>query len=76
MGIGIDSAMNSLPVNPSDLTGWGWLLCAAGCWSVAVIARFVLRDYLGDAAEVLGFIATAAGVFCALIGIARLINLV
>ena len=41
-----------------------------------MIARFVLRDYLGDVAEVLGFIATAAGVFCALIGIARLINLV
>jgi hypothetical protein len=51
------------------------MLLAAGCWTIAVIARFIVKDYLGDMAEVLGFLGTAAGVFCALIGIARLLTL-
>ena len=71
---GINSAMDSFPISPADLPWWGWLLCAAGCWTIAVLARFVLDDYLGDMAEVLGFLGTAAGVFCALMGIARFVN--
>ena len=68
--------MDSFPISPVDLPWWGWLFCSAGCWTIAVVARFMLRDYLGDMAEVIGFISTAAGVFCALIGIARFITLV
>jgi len=67
--------MDSFPINPADLSGWGWLLWAAGCWTIAVVARFILHDYLGDMAEVIGFLGTGAGVFCALIGIARFVDL-
>jgi hypothetical protein len=66
--------MDPFPISPADLPWWGWLLCAAGCWTIAVLARFVLDDYLGEMAEVLGFLGTAAGVFCALMGIARFVN--
>ena len=68
--------MQSLPTSPTDLSWWGWLLYAAGCWTLAGVARFTLHDYLGDLAELLAFFSIAAGVFCALIGIARFINLI
>ena len=68
--------MNHVPTSPFDLLWWEWLLCAAGCWSVAAAAKFILHDFLGDLAGLLVFVSTVAGVFCALIGIARLIELV
>jgi hypothetical protein len=68
--------MDSFPISPGDLLWWEWLLWAAGCWSVAAAAKFILHDFLGDLAGLLSFVSITAGVFCALIGIARLIELV
>ena len=61
--------------SPGDLLWWEWLLCALGCGGLATVARFMLSDFLGDIAGLLFFISMAAGVFCALIGIARLVEL-
>src|ERR1039458_3339148 len=69
-------SMHSFPASPGDLLWWEWLLWAAGCWSVAGAAKFILRDFLGDLAGLLAFVSVVAGVFCALFGIVRLIRLV
>jgi hypothetical protein len=28
-----------MPISPSDLPWWGWLLCSLGAWVVCVIAQ-------------------------------------
>jgi hypothetical protein len=45
------------------------------CGGVAAAAKFVVHDFLGDMAGLLSFLSMAVGVFFALIGIARLIDL-
>jgi hypothetical protein len=51
-------------LSPSFLPWWGWLLCAAGAWSVCITAGKILDDQNDD--------GIGGWVFTVLVGLAAL----
>ena len=60
-----------MPISPSDLEWWGWLLCALGGAIVTAIAALFSEDGDNVAAVLIAIAAGIATMICAGIGIIR-----
>jgi hypothetical protein len=65
-----------MPISPSDLPWWGWIICAVVLGGVALFAYIYAEESLegGRHAMSLSFLAGLAASLCDLIGIVRLIK--
>jgi len=67
-----------MPLSPTYLDWWQWMLAALGCWAVAWFLVSVTRrdDGSGGFATIIGWVGGLAGAYCTGVGILQLIRFV
>jgi hypothetical protein len=64
-----------MPISPSDLPWWGWLLCSIAAWIVVAIASVLSRKRRrGCYAALIAAIAGLVGLVTGLIAVFRFIK--
>jgi len=65
-----------MPLSPTYLDWWQWLLAALGCWALAWLLVSVTRreDGSGGVSSFFGWAGGLAGAYCAGVGILQLIR--